>query len=344
MRFDFVVGNPPYQDNTLGQNESYAPPIYHIFIEEAQKIANAVELITPARFLFNAGSTPKAWNKKMLNDEHTKVLLYEPKSKNIFDNTDIKGGVAITYIDKGQTFEKIGIFTAFNELNEILKKVKSADNFIGMNTISVSAYTYHLTENLYIENPELKSRASKGHEYDLKSNVFEYLADIFYDQKPNDGKEYVQVLGRKSNERVYKYIKKDYLTDLANFYNYKVFIAGANGTGALGEVMSTLLIGSPLVGTTESFMSIGYFSTEKEAANCMKYIKTKFSRTLLGVLKVTQNITPEKYLYVPLQDFTSSSDIDWSKSLKEIDQQLYKKYKLTADEIKFIETNVKEME
>ena len=76
----------------------------------------------------------------------------------------------------------------------------------------------------------------------------------------------------------------------------------------------------------------------------MKYVKSKFARTLLGILKITQHVTPEKWKYVPQQDFTSTSDIDWSKSIAEIDRQLYKKYGLTPDEIKFIETHVKEME
>jgi len=80
MKFDFIIGNPPYQDNTLGDNDGYAPPIYHLFMDEAFKIADRVELITPARFLFNAGSTPKPWNEKMLNDEHFKVLYYVQKS------------------------------------------------------------------------------------------------------------------------------------------------------------------------------------------------------------------------------------------------------------------------
>lgn len=76
----------------------------------------------------------------------------------------------------------------------------------------------------------------------------------------------------------------------------------------------------------------------------LKYIKTRFARTLLSVLKTTQDITPEKFKYVPLQDFTENSDIDWSKPVSEIDQQLYAKYGLTQEEIDFIETHVKEMD
>ena len=74
MKFDFVIGNPPYQDETLGDNATFAPPVYHLFMDATQSIGNAVELITPARFLFNAGGTPKQWNQKMLNDEHLKIL------------------------------------------------------------------------------------------------------------------------------------------------------------------------------------------------------------------------------------------------------------------------------
>ena len=97
MKFDFIIGNPPYQDETIGENKTFAPPIYHLFLDESYKIGDHVELIHPARFLFNAGSTPKEWNRKMLDDLHLKVLYYEPNSSKIFSNTDIKGGVAITY-------------------------------------------------------------------------------------------------------------------------------------------------------------------------------------------------------------------------------------------------------
>lgn len=99
----------------------------------------------------------------------------------------------------------------------------------------------------------------------------------------------------------------------------------------------------PKIGSTETFCSIGCFDSELEANNALKYIKGKYARALLSVLKVTQHITPDKFAYVPLQDFTSASDIDWSKSIPEIDQQLYAKYGLDAEEIEFIETHVQPM-
>ena len=93
----------------------------------------------------------------------------------------------------------------------------------------------------------------------------------------------------------------------------------SNGSGAIGEVLSTPLIGTPLIGTTESFISIGIFDSKIEAENAMKYIKGKFARAMLGVLKITQDNPPDRWYYVPLQDFTSASDIDWSQSIVNIE-------------------------
>lgn len=99
----------------------------------------------------------------------------------------------------------------------------------------------------------------------------------------------------------------------------------------------------PLVGYTRSFIGIGSFDREFEANACFKYIKSKFARTALGILKITQDNNKDTWKYVPLQNFTLESDIDWSVSIAEIDKQLYKKYNLTQEEIDFIESHVKEM-
>ena len=127
-------------------------------------------------------------------------------------------------------------------------------------------------------------------------------------------------------------------------------MAQADGAaGTIGKPIPARILGNPMIevpetGTTESFISIGSFNFKKEAENALKYVKTKFTRALISILKVTQAINPAKFKYVPLQNFTSSSDIDWSKSIHEIDLQLYDKYGLTEDERNFIETHVKEMD
>ena len=108
MKFDFCIGNPPYQISNSVNNRQ--EPIYPSFYDAAEQISNKYILISPARFLFNAGLTPKEWNQKMLNDKHVKVEYFNQNSAEIFTNTDIKGGVAIMYRDSEVDFGAIGNF------------------------------------------------------------------------------------------------------------------------------------------------------------------------------------------------------------------------------------------
>lgn len=312
-------------------------------MDECYKLSDRVELIHPARFLFNAGSTPKAWNKKILNDPHFKIIHYEADCSKIFPGTDIKGGIVISYHDAKKNFGAIKIFAPSNELSQILKKANPATHDKSFSSIIVTSYAYHFLEKLYEEHPEFRGCLSKGHEYDFKSNVFEKMSKAFWSAMPNDGREYIRILGRINNERCYKFIREDYVNEVSNLHYYKVFLSGATGTGKFGEAIVTPFIGYPGDGSTETFMSIGKFNTQDEAENVIKYIKTKFARALYGILKRTQANTPGKWRYVPLQDFTASSDIDWSQSVADIDRQLYAKYGLDEKEISFIESHVKEM-
>ena len=346
MKFDVIIGNPPYQEETNGELRNYAPPIYNLFLDEAYKISDIVEMIHPARFLFNAGSTPKSWNKKMLQDEHLKVAYYEADSNKVFPglSTPIKGGIVITYRNSNQVYGALQTFTPYIELNSIAHKVRNAPEFKSLCDIVYSRTSYRFTNKMHEEHPEAISKLSNGHAYDMSSNIFQRLPEIFFNKDPDDGKEYIEILGRDTNRRKYKYIRRDYVNNVVNLFKYKVYIAQANGSGIFGEALSEPMIGAPSVGATETFISIGCFDTEREAIATSKYIKTKFARALLSILKVTQNGNKPVWEMVPLQDFTPNSDIDWTKSIHEIDLQLYKKYGLDEKEINFIETKVKEME
>ena len=342
-KFDVCIGNPPFQDETIGDNDTYAPPIYHKFMEGAYEIADVVELIHPARFLFNAGSTEKTFNAKMLIDPHFKVLHYEPDSKRIFGGKVIKGGIAITYRDESKEYGAIRVYTPYPELGRIFKKVTSSRGFFPFSNIITTSYAYHFLPSLYENKPELKGIASKGHEYDLKSNVFEKMPGAFLEKKPSESDGIIRILGRTKAGRTYRYIERKYINEVENLDSYKVFIPRAFGTGEFGEKTPEVVYGNPGDGSTETFMSIGKFDNEQASNHAAKYIKTKFARTLLGVLKKTQDNTVGKWDFVPLQDFSNTSDIDWTQPIPGIDKQLYRKYGLTDEEIEFIESHVKEM-
>lgn len=341
MRFNFVIGNPPYQDETIGDNKGFAPPIYHKFLDEAYKVSDAVEMIHPARFLFNAGSTPKTWNAKMLNDVHFKVLHYESDASKIFPNTDIKGGVVVTYHDIGQDFGAIKIFTPYDELNSIMKKAAPKGENDSLMSIIYLQNRFNL-DLLYRDYPEYQSViGSDGKDKRFRNNIFDKIPIFVLNRIAETD---IRVIGVSKNKRIWMYIPSKYIEHgHENLDKWKALVARVNGSGSFGEVLSSPIISAPNEGYTQTFIGIGGFNSKWEAENVLKYLKSKFCRTMLGILKITQDNNRETWRMVPLQNFTSSSDIDWSKSIADIDRQLYAKYGLDDKEIAFIESHVKEM-
>ena len=340
MKIDAIIGNPPYQ--VVSENTSDAP-VYHLFIDLASQLTQRVSLITPARYLFDAGKTPKEWNAKVLQDEHFKVVNYWTNSTEVFPTVDIKGGVAVMYRDSKQNFGKIGTFTAYPELTRIANKVVPMSESGAFANLIYSPESYRLSDKLHTDFPWVVDRLSKGHPYDITTNIFEKLPDIFRKERLTNEDE-VRFYGRYKNERCYRWVKRDYIEYHPNLDKYKVIVPKSNGSGAIGEVLSTPIIGEPLIGVTQTFLTIGAFDTQSEAEACLKYIKTKFARTMLGILKATQHNPKETWRLVPLQDFTADSDIGWRMSAVDIDRQLYRKYGLEEKEIAFIEEKVRAME
>ncbi|HFI0113883.1 TPA: Eco57I restriction-modification methylase domain-containing protein [Streptococcus suis] len=344
MKFDVVIGNPPYQEESIGDSTSN-PPIYDKFMDESYKIGIQTILITPARFLFNAGATPKSWNSKMLNDEHLKVCYYEQDSNELFPNTAITGGVAITLRSESKKFGKIVEFFAFSELEAIIKKVWDKD--VESITKIINVQSKYDLENLYEDFPEIRKQiGSSGNDKRVRANAFKKIP-IFRSEREPSG-DY-SILGLEGTQRVIRFVKKKYIELDDYILKYKVFVPESNGaSGMLGKdsarIISKPELGEAEMGVTQTFISIGNFDTILESENLLKYIKTKFARVLLGAKKVTQRNNSATWAKVPLQDFTSSSDIDWSQSVAEIDAQLYKKYGLSQEEIDFIESKVKAMD
>ena len=172
----------------------------------------------------------------------------------VFSNTDIKGGIAITYFDSLSENKPIEVFSAYSELNSILTKVK-AHNYDSFSELIFAPESYKFVSLLYDEHPEIKTMViknrrgedvpliSKGHDYDLTTNIFDKLYNIiFFMDKPTSDEDYIQVIGRMNNERVNMWVKRKYINNHQNLNKWKVIVPKSNGTGAIGEVLSLSLI------------------------------------------------------------------------------------------------------
>lgn len=327
MKFDAVIGNPPYQEST---DTNFAKPVYHYFIDSAKNMKpKYVCMVHPARFLFNAGATPKDWNNKMLNDPHLSVKMYEPESQKLFSGVDIKGGICITLYEENNFNGGLGgSFTPYKEIKSVLKKVGKG----GFNELVGIKGDTKINIILDLKYPNEKR---------IASNYFERFPKIFTEKKQSE--DDIAIYGlTKGNKRAIRYLSSTLVSD-KKLNSWKILIPESNGSGSFGETLSTPITVGPNTGCTYTFLQIGPFENRDEAENGVNYLKTKFLRALLGTIKTTQHNSSDVWKNIPLQDFTEKSDIDWKKSIPEIDQQLYAKYTLTEEEKGFIENMIKPM-
>lgn len=195
------------------------------------------------------------------------------------------------------------------------------------------------TEALFAEYPELKGVLHQ----DRRMNTNDLgRVSLFTDSRiENDD---ILICGRLNNKRTRRYFPKRFVdTNHKNLYKWKILIPRVNRDGNFGEPLGPIEILLPGYGYTKTYIGLGAFETRAEAENAQKYVKTKFARAALSLMKVTQQTERNTWQWVPIQDFSLDSDLDWSKSISEIDKQLYRKYGLTPKEISFVETNVAEM-
>lgn len=285
--FYAVIGNPPYQEESKGNQRK--TPIYNSFMDESFKVATKAELITPARFLFDAGQTPKEWNRKMLSDSHFKVMKFEADASSVFSGVEIKGGVAVTYRDADSEFEPIGTFVAWEPMRSVISKVGTACD-PSLASLVTGAVPYKYSDEAKSQHPEYAEQMGKS--FDLRTNAFDKLFGKLFFRDKKDDASYVAVCGLFNKKRECFWIKRSYIEVPDNFNGFKVLLSKASGAGAFGEKLASLAIASKQVGHTQSFVSMGNFNTEAEADALVKYLKTKFARALLGILKVTQDMTP----------------------------------------------------
>lgn len=288
------------------------------------------------------------FRKDMINDKHIYKLYDYINPKDCFADVDIKGGVCYFLWDKEYN-GKCHIYTkdSSDTITQSFRYLceENDDIFIRDENLLNIKNTIWNNNNNNSGNFALITSASKP--YGLRADVIKEPNKYNLDRLEDD--EFInsyRLIGLdKKGLRVEKYIPKNYfkLKKSNAIDKYKIFISKAYGCGAIGEVPSTPVLGTPGDVCTETFLEIGPFDTKIQAQNCIKYIKTKFFRALVGIMKQTQNTTQLTYKYVPIQNFNNNSDINWEKQIVDIDKQLYQKYHLSNDDIEFIETKITPM-
>ena len=342
MKFDAVVGNPPYQleGGSGGSNDA---PIYQLFAMSAEKLHSTyVSLIMPARW-FAAGreNLLGKFRAHMIASKSLEKMIVFINGTDVFSNVEIKGGICYYLINKDYTGDCYYTLHNGNELIESLRDLSVFDVIIRDPRIAdiVSCVTKYKNSLGYVD-----AIISNDTPFGISSNpksskknpmaVYAYSAKnhntmLFHIEKLVRKVEFIDGACIKKNK---EYIDKD-----------KVFIPGAGGSGN-----DPYVLGKPIVAPKNSGGCCSWlfaaFDDAVQAENFHKYILTKFFRILVAAVKISQSAPNRVYKFVPIQDFTEHSDIDWSKSIPEIDQQLYHKYNLSAEEIAFIEKMIKPME
>ncbi len=341
LDFNIVVGNPPYQESDGGAGAS-AKPIYNEFVGISKELAPTnIALIMPTRW-YAGGKGLDDFRDQMLSDAQVSQLHDFLKPEVIFPEINLRGGICYLLWDKEHNNNPTQVFTYKNDLKpkidsrklrtedsdifirhgiaiEILKKINSHPKFKSFEKHISSRRPFNIDANI-VKNEKFRN-SKKG----LENPVVCY------------GK------GKKVG-----YLERDEISKNIDWIDkYKVFTPRANNIGTeLNDDNLNTFIGNPNTICTESYIVVGVNLNldETSASNLCKYFTTKFARFQHSIGKASQDATSKTYKFVPLQDFTISSDINWDVSIKEIDNQLYEKYSLTKEEIDFIETMIKPMD
>ena len=347
MKFDTIVGNPPYQEiisKTTG-NKSLGKQLFPGFMIAAMNLANKyVSFITPSKWFTSEAQDHSFVNLReyIIQNNHFSKIFHFSNNEGVFDDVAIG---AINYFLYDKEYEgnvefhnctldadndivsrplfenNINIIISLNSMVSIINKVRNHSGFVSFMTITKGRNAFNV-----VGNKKTLQEISTNDKFQGAVSLLCAYEEI-------------------------RYINRDYITKNIDLIDkWKVFISKANGgAGTLSPNNSVAILGKPYIGVpnsicTDSLIPIGGYDNKSEAQNLQKYMQTKFLRFIVGMLKVSQNLYQNVYQLVPLQDFTNNSDINWAKSISEIDKQLYTKYGLSEEEISHIESMIKPME
>lgn len=342
LKFDAIVGNPPYKEMDGGAQAS-ASPIYQHFVTTSKEInPEYISFIMPTIW-YVGGKGLDSFREEMLNDSHLRVLYDCLTPEDIFPNTNIRGGVCYYLWDRSydntESLTRVVTFENNEIVADVLRpiKIEGIDLFIRdgkainiINKVFTSKVQKTMDEFISVRKP-----------FGLEGS-FVNSKDFYNDKEGLKNPIICYARGQTIG-----YVEREIIKTRTNWIDkWKIFTPRANNIGTeLSDDNLNTFIGEPGTICTESYIVVGadLELNSSSAENLSKYLTSKFARYMHSLGKASQDATAKTYRFVPLQDFTNKSDINWSKSIKEIDKQLYKRYNLSEEQIDYIENKIKEM-
>lgn len=343
MKFTAVVGNPPYQQKDGGAQAS-AMPVYNLFVEMAKKFnPDYISMIMPTRW-YAGGKGLDDFRERMLNDTHISELHDFLNPTLIFPNINLRGGICYFLWDNNYDNTK-GLTKVFTYENTLAPQITTRSlRTEGFDIFIRHALAIDILKKIksYSGFKSFEDHVSSRRPFNLDGEIIS-KPSIFRDSKEG---MIDPVLCYGKGKKMGFLERSEIIKNKAWIEKIKVFTPYANNVGTeLNDDNLNSFVGNSDTVCTETFIVIGadLKLTKGSAQNLSKYLSTKFVRFMHSIPKVSQHGTAKTYKFIPLQNFTNESTVDWSKSISDIDKQLYKKYDLDEKEINFIETHVKAM-
>ena len=347
MKFNAIVGNPPYQVNDgSGAADDAANPIYQEFFRLGKSLdPEYVSIIMPAKWMVGGKTILKSFRKEMMEDRCISSFFDFENDREIFKNAHNDGGICYLLWDKNHKGKLSYHYKPIKGNIIVTSRMLDEGNY----DIVIREYNrISICEKIINTSKCFNEIVSKTKPFGIRKDVFnnpEKYQEFNISDTSFDGS--VKIYGVKGikggAKRTYGYILSTAVKNNTDFVNkYKLFFTTSYSSNAINPPED--ILAGPNEICTETFLVIGPFNNEKEQVNCHKYIQTNFFKILLFFGHGTMQVSPEVFRFIPLQNFSTNSDIDWSKSIPEIDKSLYSKYGLTKDEITFIESIIKPMD
>jgi len=347
MKFNAIVGNPPYQLNDgSGASDDAANPIYQNFVRICKQIQpEYFSLIMPSKWMVGGKVVLKSFLKEMINDKGLRKMFDYEDSGSCFKGQHIDGGICYFLWDKNHNSDEMQYFYQPTEGERFETSRTLGDNLseIVIRDFRRQSIITKTSENIAL----FKEIVSQTQPFGIRKDLFnspDRYPESNLQFEPFEGA--VKIYGVKGIKggarRMIGYINQSTVTkNVSILPKYKIFFTTSYSTNAINPPEA--IIGEVNSACTETFLIVGPFETQQEQLNCHKYISTTFFKVLLFFGRGTMQVSQSVFRFVPLQDFTSQSDIDWGKPVPEIDAQLYAKYGLTPEEIAFIQSLIKPM-